>query len=294
MKGIILAGGTGARLSPVSRGANKHLLPVYDKPMIYYPLAVLLQAGIRDLLVITNPSDVGAFEKLLGAGRRFGARIQFAEQPNPGGIAEALIIGRPFVGQERVALALGDNILFGPKLQPLLDRAVARTDGATVFACPVRDPERFGVVALNKRGMAMSLVEKPTVPASRLAVVGLYFYDHQAVDLALQLSPSERGELEITDLNRLYLSREQLFVERLSRGTVWLDAGTCESLWRASCAVRSAQGRQRRLIGCPEEVALRAGFISPDNVIRQAHPPRNDYDHYLLQMSAACSVQSGG
>jgi glucose-1-phosphate thymidylyltransferase len=285
-KGIILAGGAGTRLHPITLAVSKQLLPVYDKPMIYYPLSVLMLAGIRRVLLISTPQDIGGFERLLGDGRAIGIDIEYAVQPRPEGLAQAFLIGREFVGGDHVALILGDNIFHGQGLEEMLARAARRRDGATVFACGVDDPQRFGVVELNARGEAVSLVEKPARPRSNLAVTGLYFYDARVVEFAARLKPSARGELEITDLNRVYLERGQLAVEQFGNGFVWLDTGTHESLREASEFVRAAQQRHGVRIGCIEEVALRMGFVDADELIAAVQPLKNGYGDYLRQVAA--------
>ncbi len=270
MKGIILAGGSGTRLHPMTLAASKQLLPVYDKPMVYYPLSTLMLAGIRDLLLISTPEDLPQFRRLLGDGARFGVRFTYAEQPRPEGIAQAFLIGRDWLEGEACALALGDNLIHGDHLSATLRNAAARPDGATVFAYQVRDPERYGVVSFDRTGRADEIVEKPTQPKSNWAVTGLYFYDHHVTDIAASIRPSARGELEITDLNRVYLESGTLQVERLSRGYAWLDAGTPDSLLQAATFVQTIQSRQGMLVGCPEEVAFRMGFIAAAQLATQA------------------------
>ena len=266
MKGILLAGGSGTRLSPMTLAASKQLLPVYDKPMIYYPLSTLMLAGIRDILVISTPADLPQFRRLLGDGKRLGLRIAYAEQPRPEGIAQAFLIGHDWIAGSPCALALGDNLIFADHLSDLLRRASARAQGATVFAYRVRDPERYGVVSFDAAGRAAEIVEKPAAPASNWAVTGLYFYDQRVSDLAARIRPSARGELEITDLNRLYLEDGTLHVERLGRGCAWLDAGTPDSLLQAATFVQTIQSRQGMLVGCPEEVAFRLGHIDAEHL----------------------------
>jgi glucose-1-phosphate thymidylyltransferase len=260
-KGIILAGGSGTRLSPMTLAASKQLLPVYDKPMVYYPLSVLMLAGIRDILVISTPADLPQFRRLLGDGARLGVRFTYAEQPRPEGLAQAFLIGRDWLAGEPCALVLGDNLIFADHLSVLLRNAAARPRGATVFAYQVRDPERYGVVSMAPDGRAVEIVEKPAAPQSNWAVIGLYFYDARVSELAAEVRPSARGELEITDLNRLYLEDGSLHVERLGRGCAWLDAGTPDSLLQAATFVQTIQSRQGMLVGCPEEVAFRMGWI---------------------------------
>jgi glucose-1-phosphate thymidylyltransferase len=264
MKGILLAGGSGTRLHPMTLAASKQLLPVYDKPMVYYPLATLMLAGIRDILVISTPEDLPQFRRLLGDGARLGVHFAYAEQERPEGIAQAFLIGRDWIAGEACALALGDNLIHGDHLSALLHAATARPRGATVFAYQVRDPERYGVALFDADGRVLDLVEKPTAPQSNWAVTGLYFYDAAVSDLARTIRPSSRGELEITDLNRLYLQAGTLAVERLSRGCAWLDAGTPDSLLQAATFVQTIQSRTGMLVGCPEEVAFRMGYIDAD------------------------------
>ncbi len=270
MKGIILAGGSGTRLHPMTLAASKQLLPVYDKPMIYYPLSVLMLAGIRDILVISTPADLPQFRRLLGDGSRLGCTFSYAEQPSPDGLAQAFLIGRDWLGGEACALALGDNLIFGEHLSSMLRTAAARPSGATVFAYQVRDPERYGVVTMNAEGQALDIVEKPAVPQSNWAVIGLYFYDKRVTEMAARVKPSARGELEITDLNRMYMEEGSLQVERLGRGCAWLDAGTPDSLLQAATFVQTIQSRQGMLVGCPEEVAFRRGWIDADHLRSQA------------------------
>lgn len=292
-KGIILAGGAGTRLYPVTRAVSKQLLPVYDKPMIYYPLSTLMLAGIRDVLLITTPQDVGAFEQLLGDGNELGISISYAVQPRPEGLAQAFIIGRDFVGQENVALVLGDNIFYGQGFQAMLDRATGRQSGATVFGYAVRDPQRYGVVELDRQGKALSLEEKPSSPKSNMAVTGLYFYDNQVVDIAADLRPSARGELEITDVNRAYLQQEQLHVECFSRGFAWLDTGTHESLLQAANFIATLEQRQGLRIACLEEVAFHKGFITSRQLESLAMAMNNDYGKYLLELHARPAPREG-
>ena len=270
MKGILLAGGSGTRLHPMTMAASKQLLPVYDKPMVYYPLSTLMLAGIRDIMLISTPEDLPQFRRLLGDGSRYGVKFEYAVQPSPDGIAQAFLIGRDWIGGEACALALGDNLIHGDHLSALLRAAAARPAGATVFAYQVRDPERYGVVSFGADGQATEIVEKPPVPKSNWAVTGLYFYDNQISDIAPTIKPSARGELEITDLNRVYLEAGTLMVDKLSRGYAWLDAGTPDSLLQAATYVQTIQSRTGMLVGCPEEVAFRMGFISADDLKERA------------------------
>jgi glucose-1-phosphate thymidylyltransferase len=287
-KGIILAGGSGTRLYPLTRAVCKQLLPVYDKPLVYFPLTTLMLAGIRDILIITTPEDRAQFQRLLGDGNQWGLSLAYAEQPRPEGLAQAFTIGRDFIGDDNCALVLGDNIFFGHALRVDLARAVARPAGATVFGYRVSDPERYGVVELDAEGTALSLEEKPARPRSNFAVTGLYFYDNSVVDIAAELRPSPRGELEITDVNRRYLETGRLRVERMGRGYAWFDAGTHESLLQAGEFVRTIQQRQGFQIACPEEIAHALGWIDADQVRRLAEPLRkSDYGHYLLDVVLA-------
>jgi glucose-1-phosphate thymidylyltransferase len=269
-KGILLAGGSGTRLHPMTLATSKQMLPIYDKPMIYYPLTVLMLAGIRDILVISTPEDLPQFRRLLGDGGGLGVRFTNAEQPRPEGLAQAFHIGRDWIAGEPCALALGDNLIFGDHLSVLLQRAVSRPAGATVFAYQVRDPERYGVVSMDASGRALDIVEKPAAPRSNWAVIGLYFYDARVSDWAARVRPSARGELEITDLNRLYLEEAALNVECVGRGFAWLDAGTPDSLLQAATFVQTIQSRQGMLVGCPEEVAYRMGWIDADRLAHHA------------------------
>ncbi len=285
IKGIILAGGSGTRLHPLTRSISKQLLPIYNKPMVYYPLSTLMLAGIRDILVITTPQDQASFERLLGDGGDFGISIQYAVQPSPDGLAQAFIIGREFVGASRVSLALGDNIFHGAGFSEALRNAASRERGATVFGYQVRDPERYGVVEFDDDGQAVGLEEKPADPKSSYAVTGLYFYDNQVIDIARCLRPSARGELEITDVNREYLKHGQLRVERLGRGIAWLDTGTHESLVQASNFIQVVEERQGLMVGCLEEIAYRMGYIAAEDLLRLADAMKGSaYGQYLLHV----------
>ena len=285
MKGIVLAGGAGTRLHPVTLSISKQLLPVYDKPMVYYPISALMLAGIRDILLISTPEDLPLFQRLLGDGAQWGLSFTYAAQPRPEGLAQAFLIGQRFIGEERVALVLGDNIFYGHGLPEQLQAAAGCDSGATVFAYRVRDPERYGVVSFDSGGRAVTLEEKPSQPKSNYAVTGLYFYDNRVVDLARSLKPSARGELEITDLNRLYLERGALNVQRLGRGVAWLDTGTHESLIQASMFIEALEARQGLKVGCPEEIAFHAGYIDAAQLERLAKPlAKSGYGTYLLEL----------
>jgi glucose-1-phosphate thymidylyltransferase len=286
MKGIVLAGGSGTRLYPITRALSKQLLPVYDKPMVYYPLSTLMLAGIRDILVITTPEDRGQFERLLGDGAQWGIRLSYAIQPRPEGLAQAFLIGADFIADDRVALVLGDNVFFGHGLPEILQHAAARATGATIFAYQVRDPERYGVVSFDSAGRALTIAEKPANPTSRWAVTGLYFYDNEVVRHAREVRPSARGELEITDLNMRYLTAGALHVELMGRGFAWLDTGTFEALIEAGTFVHTLEERQGMKIACPEEIAYRMGFITRDDLLKLAASlEKSGYGRYLRDLA---------
>lgn len=285
MKGIVLAGGSGSRLYPITRGVSKQLLPVYDKPMIYYPLSVLMLAGIKDILIITTEEDQAAFQRLLGDGSDFGINLSYEIQPKPEGLAQAFIIGEKFIGKDSVCLVLGDNVFYGQGFSPLLKSAANRSSGATVFGYRVQDPERFGVVEFDASGTALSIEEKPENPKSHYAVTGLYFYDNEVVDIAKSIKPSKRGELEITSINQVYLNRGRLSVELLGRGFAWLDTGTYNSLLEAGSFVQTIEHRQGYKIACLEEIALKNGWLSAEQVYDRAKSmSKNSYGDYLLNL----------
>jgi len=283
-KGIILAGGSGTRLYPLTLSVSKQLLPVYNKPMIYYPLSVLMMAGIREVLIISTPEDTPRFASLLGDGSQWGMKLEYKVQPSPDGLAQAFILGREFIGDDDAALILGDNIFFGHNLIEFVQEAAAETSGATVFSYAVKDPERYGVVVLDKAGRPIDLVEKPKEPKSRQAVTGLYFYDNSVVEIAANLQPSPRGELEITDVNRAYMERGELRVKKLGRGMAWLDTGTHDSLIEASTFVQTIEKRQGQMVACPEEIAYRQGFINAEELSKLAAGLRNSYGEYLKEI----------
>ncbi|MDK1725896.1 glucose-1-phosphate thymidylyltransferase RfbA [Dellaglioa algida] len=286
MKGIVLAGGSGTRLYPLTRASSKQLMPIYDKPMIYYPISTLMLAGIKDILIISTPEDTPRFKELLGDGSEFGINLEYAIQPKPEGLAQAFIIGADFIGSDSVALILGDNIYHGTGLTKMLERAVAKPEGATVFGYQVRDPERFGIVEFDENYKAISLVEKPEHPKSDFAVTGLYFYDNDVVEIAKNIKPSPRGELEITDINKVYLEQEKLHVEIMGRGFAWLDTGTHASLLEAGQFIETVQRMQNMQVANLEEIAYRMGYISREQLIEQAQPlKKNNYGQYLLRIA---------
>ncbi len=287
MKGIILAGGKGSRLFPVTLGVSKQLLPVYDKPMIYYPLSMLMFAGIREILIIAAPEHIASFQSVLGDGKKWGLKFEYAIQPEPRGLADAFIVGRDFIGDSTVAMTLGDNIFYGRGLIEMLQNAAALVDGALVFAYPVRNPHEFGIVEVDKNEKALTIEEKPANPKSNLAVPGIYFYDNRVVDFAKTLKPSKRGELEITDLNRIYLDEGSLKVKILGRGIAWLDAGTHESLLQASVFVQTVEERQGLMVSCPEEIAYRMGFIDKQQLMHLGEElDKNQYGEYLKKLAS--------
>ncbi len=289
MKGIVLAGGSGTRLYPITKGISKQLLPIYDKPMVYYPISVLMLAGIREILIISTPQDLPAFKRLLGDGSDYGVKFSYAEQPSPNGLAEAFVIGEEFIGEDSVCLVLGDNIFYGQGFTGMLLEAVQRTEQeqrATLFGYAVPDPERYGVVTLNEQGEVLELTEKPVAPTSNIAVTGLYFYPNRVVELAKSLQPSARGELEITDLNRLFLQQQTLHLQLLGRGFAWLDTGTHESLYEATAYVKAVESRQAVKIACLEEIAWRKRWINSDDLQRLAEPMRgSEYGQYMMRLA---------